>query len=292
MKIRSHIVLCALWAACLWTATAQDPTDAQQAGAPEPSRLQVVCTTTILGAVVEAVGGPDVAVHALVPFGMCPGHFDLSPAEARRLREADLLLRHGFERFLDRTRPGENTQMIRVNVNGNWMVPEVHVQAVNSVLDILTEREPAMADTFRQRAKEYIARVRDAETTTRNRLNAHRGTPVIASFMNRDLVEWYGFRVIATFPRDEEISVKVLHEIISKGRDARVKLVLDNRQSSGRIGHTIAQELDVPMVMLNSYPDASPPDTDPPAYLRALAGQVALIQNALAEKNATARYDR
>src|SRR6056297_188524 len=63
-------------------------------------RLRVTCTTTALSAVVQAVGGDRMEVQTIIPFGMCPGHFDLTPGEADKLRNADVILCHGFERFL------------------------------------------------------------------------------------------------------------------------------------------------------------------------------------------------
>ena len=243
---------------------------------------RVVCSTTMLQAVVQAVGGPELAVHALIPFGMCPGHFDVTPGEAARLRSADLWLAHGFERMLHQAGPLEaRPNLQRVPVSGNWMVPAVHVQGVEAVRAILATRWPARAEGFGERATAYAEQVRHDGERAKDRLAAHQGRPVVCAAISRDLVEWYGFEVVATFPRDENVSVQSLQRVLAAARAAGAVLVLDNRQSSGRVGRTLARELEVPLVMLTNFPE---PDEIPPGettYLRALHGQIEAIRTAL-----------
>ena len=254
---------------------------ADPAGKPDAKRPQILCTTTMMGAVAEAVGGADVEVYTLIPFGNCPGHFDLSPSEANRLRDVDLVLWHGFERFLDRTEPGPRAQKVRIGVDGNWLIPEVHANAVNEIVAVLSGHVPPLQPVFRERATAYKQRVRAAGDTVRDALSAYRGTPVVCAAMSRDWVQWLGFDVVATFPRDDGISVGRLHNIIKTSREAGAALVLDNRQSGGRIGRVIAREIGVPMVMLSNFPALDTAASDPPPYVRALTEQTAEIEKAL-----------
>lgn len=248
---------------------------------PIRNRLRVTCTTTLLSAVVNAVGGDRVTVHTIIPFGMCPGHFDLTPGEADKLRNADVLLYHGYEQFLKGVEPGSKTRMVKAGVKGNWLIPTVHTQAVERVRAILTEAMPTAGALFAKRAEGYSrALTQQAERSIKS-LAAVRGTPVVCATMNRDLAEWMGCRVVAEFARDEDVSVKALHGILTEAKKSGAALVIDNMQSSGKIGRTIADELGIPFVMLSNFPDANAATADRPPCLAAVSNNCATVQNAL-----------
>lgn len=248
---------------------------------PVRNRLRVTCTTTLVSAVVSAVGGDRIDVHTIVPFGMCPGHFDLTPGEADRLRNADVLLYHGFEPFLKGVEPGSKTAMVKAGVKGNWMIPTVHTQAVERVRAVLTEAMPTAGALFAERAEGYSRAVAQLAEKSMKPLATVRGTPVVCATMNRDLAEWLGCRVIAEFARDEDVSVKALHGILTEAKQSGAVLVIDNMQSSGKIGRTIADELGIPFVMLSNFPDASSGTADRPPYLAALSNNCTTVLNAL-----------
>jgi ABC-type Zn uptake system ZnuABC Zn-binding protein ZnuA len=255
-------------------------TAGQPAG--ENGRLRVSCTTTALGAVVQAVGGNRVEVQTIIPFGMCPGHFDVTPAEADRIRNADLILWHGFERFLDGVETGPATRTVMANVKGNWMIPAVHKRAVADICAVLTELRPGDKAFFEEQADLYSRRVQNAADPLKKSLEPLRGTPVVCSAMSRDLAESMGLRVVAVFARDEDISVKTLHQILTHARAAGASLVVDNIQSSGKIGRMVAKELDVPFVMLSNFPEEEVADNLP--YLTALSNNCSAVLRAFDDK--------
>lgn len=250
--------------------------------AEQPDRLRVTCTTSALSAVVHAVGGDRVEVQTIIPFGMCPGHFDLTPGEANRLRTADVVFCHGFERFLDGVETGPATQEVTVQVNGNWMIPTIHTQAVASICTVLSDVRSGDKAFFEERAARYSRDVMSNAESALKSLEPLRGTPVVCAAMNRDLAESMGLRVIAVFARDEDVSVKTLHQILTRSRAAGAALVVDNMQSSGKIGRTIAQELAVPFVMLSNFPAEEGIGRFP--YLAALSNHCVAVRQALNEK--------
>ncbi|MBN1291008.1 MAG: zinc ABC transporter substrate-binding protein [Candidatus Latescibacteria bacterium] len=248
-------------------------------------RIEIVCTTTSLSSVFNAVGGKFVETHTIIPYGMCPGHFDLSPGEARNLLETRLLLHHGYEQFLKKIDFGDRNNKIKVDIPGNWMIPDNQILATWQIVEILSDIKPSLGDTFSARASDYVAAVLAAQDSLRNCLSVYSDIPVVCSGMNRDFVEWAGLNVLATYPRDEDISINAMHNIIVKGRDSGVRLVIDNKQSSGKIGLTIADNLKVPQIILTNFPDT---DIDQDAgypYIRTLTENCASIIEIL-------QYDR
>ena len=223
--------------------------------------LQVTCTTTLIESAVRAIGQDQVSTTTIVPFGMCPGHFDISPGEVRRIKGSNLFIAHGFERFLQDLVNGDDDAipLVRVGVHENWMIPGVHIEAVERIADILSSHCPASAAFFQKNAAHYRADIRREEGRLLGKVAYLRETPVICSEMNASFIGWLGFSVVSTFPRDEDISVKGLRDIVIAAKRGGVHCVFDNLQSSGRVGKTLASELGVPLVMLSNFPGEKPP---------------------------------
>lgn len=249
-------------------------------GDEQTNDLQIICTTSLLSSAAEAVGEDRIEVHTIIPFGMCPGHFDLTPGEVQKIRNANLLLCHGFEHFLKGVDMGK-TEVVQTNVKGNWMIPDIHTQAVQWVLGVLTARRPELAVYFSKRAESYLHEIHAAKNNMRSEIIKHKNLPVICSSMNRDLVEWMGFTVIADYPRDEDVSVKTMHNITTKGQEMKIRLVIDNKQSGGKVGRTIAEELNIPFVLLSNFPETPSTNAGGYAYIQTLSNNFASVANPL-----------
>lgn len=70
----------------------------------EAERLRVVASTSLILDVARQVAGAEADVVALIPPGLDPHAFSMTPRDRARLQEADLVLINGFglETFLDR----------------------------------------------------------------------------------------------------------------------------------------------------------------------------------------------
>jgi zinc transport system substrate-binding protein len=241
----------------------------------------IVCTTTQLSAIVDAVGGGRFETHTIIPYGMCPGHFDLTPGEAQKLQEAPLLLYHGYEQFIKGVKPGDKTHTQQITVPGNWMIPGLHAKAVQEITPILSGLQPAHTDEFTARAATYSAMIMEAADSLQTALFPLRGMPVVCAGMNRDFAAWMGLRVIADFPRDEDISVKDIRDILAECRKQGARLVIDNMQSGGKIGQTIAENMDIPLVILTNFPETGVPVSSGYPYIRTLTENCSSVVKAL-----------
>ena len=222
--------------------------------AAEPP-LRVVASTTLIEGIVAAVGGNRVTASAVIPYAMCPGHFDLSPRTATSIAEADLFLQHGFEAFArGLTFADDGPRRVVLSVAGNGMIPAVHRQIVESVVDALCAARPADTAIFKANAAAYDQQIGQAEEAVQDARATLAGVPVLAAVMNTPFVEWTGCKVIDTFPRDEGLSARALGRLLQQGRQADVRLIVDNQQSLGRTGRKLAEELGVPLIVLSNFP--------------------------------------
>jgi len=121
------------------------------------TRISIVTSTTMIEAVAKEIGGPRVATQALVPGGMCPGHFDIKPRQMQEIERSDLFLYHGWEHWLPKVTQvtGLRTEIVQIDISENWMIPDVHIEAIHRVRDLLISLEPGWEASYRERALEY-----------------------------------------------------------------------------------------------------------------------------------------
>lgn len=221
--------------------------------------IHITCTTTHIAAILEAVGGDKVEITTVIPSGMCPGHFDISPGELINIRNSELVIYHGYERFMkDLIKENqEKNAFVKVDVNDNWMIPNVHVMAVREIETILSSEFPDLSGYFSNNAEMYIQRIMEAKTRLLVSLEDVRGRKVVASSMNADFIKWTGLEIICTFGRDEDISLKEYSQVAATGARENAELVIDNLQSSGKTGQTLAAELEIPFQILSNFPEQS-----------------------------------
>lgn len=217
--------------------------------------LQVTVSTTLIEGIAAAVGGDRVTLIPVIPYAMCPGHFDLSPRKASEIANSSLFLLHGFEAFArGLTFAGKGPRRAVLKVDGNGMIPSVHRELTDAVTEALCDAAPADAELFRANAAAYRERVTAAEEATKGNRTLLSGVPVLTAEMNAPFVEWTGCRIVGTFPRDEALSARTFGELIRLGKEAGVRMIVENQQSMGRTGRRLADELGVPFVLLSNFP--------------------------------------
>ena len=255
--------------------TFRAPGFARTAPAGTSARLRVVVTTTHLGALVSAIGRGRTEAVVLVPGGMCPGHFDISPAVVRRAEGADLFLRHAWERWVaDTARRLTGSEAVAIASPGNWMVPERNLAAAEAVRDALARVDPAGSGAYHRNYAAYHAAVDSLARWLDREAAAFRGVPVAASAQQREFLERVGMLIAAEYGRAEDMSAREVTGVIDAARAANVRLVVDNLQSGPDAGAQIARDLGVPHVTLTNFPlDAG--------YEAALRANVASLRRAL-----------
>ncbi len=141
-------------------------------GGEADGRLSVVATMSILGALVEEVGGQWVRVEVLVPVGGDPHTYEPRPSDARRIADADLVVDNGLglspwftpfaETAADRLVVPTDGLADRAARTGGaldphmWMVPTLVADGyLPALAGALARLDPDHAGAFRARADAY-----------------------------------------------------------------------------------------------------------------------------------------
>ncbi|MGB9859320.1 MAG: metal ABC transporter substrate-binding protein [Moorellaceae bacterium] len=254
-------------------------------GAPEAGKLKVATGTSLIADIVQKIGGDKVEVVNIVPPSACPGHFDLKPGDVQKLAEARLFLRHDwqgtmFTKELIDSVHNKDLQVVEIAVAGNWMAPPVQKEAVKKIAEVLEEKDPGHKAYYQENAQRLLAAVEEKEKEVRAKLEAAgvRKVKVLCAEMQQGFLKWAGFDIVATYGRPEELNPQKMQELITKGKQAGVKLVVDNLQSGPDAGAGIAKELGAAQVTISNFPGGFP-QTD--TWSAALDKNVELILKAL-----------
>ena len=144
--------------------------------------LEVVASMSIIADFAEQVGGDAVTVTSLVPIGADPHVHEPTPADARAVADADLVLGNGvgLEPWFDDLVAGSGQEVITVteelahlvidDEDGEddphlWMVPPMAAAYVERIAEVLAELDPERAETYHDNATAYVERLEglDAE---------------------------------------------------------------------------------------------------------------------------------
>lgn len=166
-------------------------------GAGEPGSgdgpLRVVATYSILGDMVENVGGEEIELTTLVGPDGDTHNFEPSPADNARLSEADLIFENGlgFETWMDDIYESSGSEAERVVTTENveplalgeqehaeegghagehgeydphvWLDVGNAMTMVGSIRDALVEADPENAETYRANAGRYFAELQELD---------------------------------------------------------------------------------------------------------------------------------
>jgi ABC-type Zn uptake system ZnuABC Zn-binding protein ZnuA len=223
--------------------------------------LKVATSTSLLTCIVEQVGGKYVDVIQMVPPNQHPGNFDAIPGDIEKLATAKLFILHGWpgETYADELITAANNSdldVVKANVNGNWMIPSVQLAATDRVAEILAAADPDNANQYWDNADKYKEKITAVEADVLEQIaNADiSNVNVIASARHADFLQWAGFNVVANFQNAQALTPKVIQDLVDQGKDADVALVVNNLQDGQDAGKPVAEALGVNNVNFSNFP--------------------------------------
>jgi zinc/manganese transport system substrate-binding protein len=270
-----------------------------------PRPLRVVASFSILADMVGEVGGDGVEVTALVGPDADAHVFQPSPADARRLAAADLVVVNGlgFEGWFDRLVRASGyrgptvvaSEGIATRRLGRGTDPHAWQDLANArryvanLQQALARAKPTLSDQFERRAADYIERLEALGREIRTRFD---GIPASSrrAITSHDAFGYFGAAYNVSFlaPRgmstESEASAAAVARLIDQIRRENVRAVFVENITDPRLIERIAREGGV-HVGGRLYSDAlSLPGTEADTYLKLFAHNARTIANALSQR--------
>lgn len=218
---------------------------------------RIITSDTILsGMITSLVPVRGYGVEAILPPGQCPGHYDVKLSDIEKMKQAALTVSFKGMSFMDKASSGGGSQIILDAGGRNWMAPDSYVYGLGLLAEELSKRFPEDKTAITARKEQAIREIRSEARvlTDKTKQAGIFGKSVIASSMQKEPVEWMGFRVIAEYGRPEAMSAREVVRLTKTGRGQNAILVVDNMQSGPDTGRGIAETLKIPHVVLTNFP--------------------------------------
>lgn len=253
----------ALATTALGSARAHTPATAASATVRQEGPLRVVATFSILANMVEAIGGDAVQVSSLVGPDGDAHVYAPTPAAARALAQADLVVSNGlhFEGWLDRlTRASGYRGSVVVASQGVSPLrleghPDPHAwqdlhngrRYVDNIRAALVTAHPRQADAINARAAHYDRELQQLDAQTRARLSAipEDSRQVVTSHDAFGyFAQAYGirFRAAQGWSTEREASAAQVARLIQQLKRQRVRAVFVENMSNPKLVERIARE--------------------------------------------------
>jgi len=223
----------------------------------------IMAGSSFIANIIQDVADNEVETRALIPPGVCPGHYDVKPSDIEALANSKALIIHNYQQnyqnILGAIEAAQNRDLIIrvINMTGNWMVPLVQAEAVDKIAQVLGEIYPENADYYQENATEREQAILAHGEAVEDRLQdvEVEGVKVICAEMQAGFVSWAGFDIVATFGRPEDLSVSDEAQLVSDTNQARAVLIIDNLQSgSETLGASLEQDVAAIPVTISNFP--------------------------------------
>jgi len=221
----------------------------------------VAVTNSYLACAVRDVCGPEVEILCLAPAGMCPGHFDISPAQVSQLRSCRMLLLFDFQQKVEEAlaRLKDNgLQTYLIQTPPGLCVPQTYLAACEQTAELFAREYPDRAAEFEQRLPAIRARL---ETLSKELKTAvadvdASGAEALTSNHQAKFCEWLGLEPVATFiGSDVETMANIDHCLkLAAGRE--IRFVIANQQEGTALAVALAERLEARAVVFSNFPSA------------------------------------
>ena len=220
----------------------------------------IVCTTNVLGSIVEQYVGNQTEVVVLAQPGLCPADYDIKPSDIEAVSKAKVLFYHGImgEYWLDDLiEASGNTNLTKIKISGPWNTPEGAKRYIRWIGGNLSQILGIDLNETMNAMIEEIDRVSSDIQNEAASLGVNE-TKVICMQWQASFVSWVGFDVIATYGPPQMLSTADIQNLTETAKKEGVALVIDNLQSGTEVGSTIATECNAIHVALSNFPGALP----------------------------------
>jgi len=253
--------------------------------ADNSNKLKVVTSTSMISSIVERIAADRVDVVNIIPPAQCPGHFDVSPGDIQKLADAALFLMHGWqgEKFTGELIDSANNPdltIIILNIEGNWMTPAVYQKAIDNITAAIVQVDEENASAYQKSASELKDIVAakgagiEAELSGKNLADIN----VMCAEQQAGFIAWTGLNIVRTFGVPDSLTPQVTKELVDKGRQENVALIIDNLQSGQDAGAGLAEELGCSRIILSNFPGGF---DDTETWEKAIERNVELILEAV-----------
>jgi len=234
-------------------------------------RLKVVATFSVVGDLVQRVGGDAIDLTVLVGANGDTERYEPTPSDAQAISNAAVIFQNGLgsEPWLDRLYAGSRSTAQRVRISQGivllraddnpseldphiWHDPVSMIQATNNVRDALVAADPSNADAYAANADAFVGQLQTLNSWIVDqvaRLAVDRRKLVTSHDTFGYFARRYGFQIVGagleSFFTDAQPSAGDIARLVRDIRAAGVPVVFVENVTDPRLMERIASEAGV-----------------------------------------------
>ena len=246
---------------------------------------EIAVANSYLRCVVKDVCGYQMEVMSLVPPGMCPGHFDISPSQVNQLGGCSVLLLFDFQHKIgdSLSRLKERGLKIRtVECPEGLCLPETYLTIARSVADALSKDNPAKRTEYYNRLELIKNQFDDLSAGIHKKMEQSEliGTKVVTSGHQAVFADWLGLDVVATFAGSDTETPTSINQCLRQAKDKAVRFVIANKQEGTELATALAERLNADMVVFSNFPSGRSDNDSTPGFNLLLLENISSLLNA------------
>jgi ABC-type Zn uptake system ZnuABC Zn-binding protein ZnuA len=232
---------------------------------------EIAVANSYLHSVVNDLCGYQTEIMSLVPPGMCPGHFDISPSQVNQLGGCSVLLLFDFQEkigdALSRLRE-RGLKMQTVKCSGGLCLPETYLTIARRVADVLSQENPTKRAGYYSRLEFIKNRMDDLSSRIQKKIEEHGliDVKVVTSGHQAVFADWLGLDVVATFAGSDIETPGSINQCLQKAKDKHVRFVIANEQEGTVLATALAERLNADMVIFSNFPSGVSDTNDMPDF--------------------------
>ena len=220
---------------------------------------EIAVTNSYLEGAVRDLCGEDVRILCLAPPGMCPGHFDLSPAQVRQLQHCRMLLLFDFQRQVQQrlTRLEENGLKVQlISTPLGLCLPDTYMATCSRVCQALSRVYPEKAREFQERLSVMEGRLQKLAGELHSTVadSGAASSKALVSNHQALFAEWLGLEPVATFVGSDVETAANIDHCIRQAAGQDVRFVIANRQEGTALAEALADRLQARAVVFSNFP--------------------------------------
>jgi zinc transport system substrate-binding protein len=221
----------------------------------------IAVTNSYLECAVRDLCGDEVKVMCLAPPGMCPGHFDISPAQVRQLRGCRVLLLFDFQQKVEANLVRLKDKGLKTHlVQGpaGLCVPQAYLAVCREVAQVLSGAYPDRAPQFAERLAAVEARLAGLSDELRASVRESdvASAEILVSDHQAEFAEWLGLEPVATFVGSDIETVSNLDHCLQEAAGRNIRFVVANQQEGTSLAEALAARLGARAVVFSNFPPA------------------------------------
>ncbi len=224
------------------------------------SQPYIAVSNSYLYAAVRDLCPDQQHILSLIPPGMCPGHFDISPSLVNQLCRCRFLFVFDFQQNIEPAIGRMKDRGLRVctiTPPPGMCMADTYLSVVRQVADSLTRYNPQEKTVYEERYRQIEARINEwaqqvFDRTTGGDCN---GVPVIVSVHQKTFAEWLGLDVVSAFAGRDTVTPAQINQNLNHARENHIRLVIANQQEGTELAQSLADHLNAGLVVFTNFPE-------------------------------------